>query len=478
MQELEMNELEAFEKAAHQAIDWIVDYYRNIENLPVKSQVKPGDIYKAIPEHAPDKAESYEKIVSDFEKILLPGMTHWQHPSFHAYFNANSSFPSILGEMFTAALAAQCMLWDTSPSATELEEKVLNWLKDACDLPSEWYGSIQDSASSATLCAVLSAREHVTNFQSNKEGLYSHTRLIYYCSEQAHSSAEKAIRIAGLGSDSLRKIQVDSEAYGMLADHLIKEIESDLKNGYIPTAIIGSAGTTGSHAFDPLEKLGQIAEKYDLWYHIDAAHAGNITILPEMRDLFKGMEKADSYVFNPHKWMFTNFDCSAYYVKNKDILLQTMGILPEYLKTSEDEHVINYKDWGVQLGRRFRALKLWFVLRRFGLNGIRDRFRNHLELSKYFLQLISKDERFELLAPAPLNLICFRYNPGDLSEPEIDDVNRDILSKINKSGQAYITHTKLSGKYTLRFVIGQTNVEAAHVEKFYRLLTKTVESVR
>ena len=471
-----MNDLEAFEKVAHKSIDWIVEYYKNIEAFPVKSKVKPGDIYNAIPENAPELGESYEEIIKDLDDIILPGMTHWQHPSFHAYFNANTSFPSILGEIFTSALAAQCMLWDTSPAAAELEEKVMDWLKSACAFPKEWYGSIQDSASSATLCAVISAREWATGFEANRSGLYRQGNLVYYCSEQAHSSVEKAVRVAGLGSESLRKIAVDGN-YAIKTDVLEESIKKDIQNGNRPTAIIGAAGTTGSHAFDPLDELGTIAKKYNLWYHIDAAHAGNITIVPEMRRLFKGMEKADSYVFNPHKWMFTNFDCSAYYVKSKEILINTMGILPEYLKTSEDDHVNNYKDWGLQLGRRFRALKLWFVLRQFGIEEIRKRFKKHVELTQNFKSRILKDGRFELLAPAPLNLICFRYQPGGIPEAELNEINQSILEKINRTGKAYITHTKLSDKYTLRFVVGQTNVEQAHVDKFYRLLLETVDAI-
>ncbi len=469
-------EIEEFKKSGYQLIDWIADYYKNIEKYPVKSQVNPRDVYSSIPDMAPDDGESFETMLRDFEKNILPGITHWQHPSFFAYFNANTSFPSILGELLTSAIAAQCMIWDTSPAAAELEERVCEWMREACGLPENWQGVIQDTASTATLCALLMAREKHTDFAVNRHGLSDMSKFTIYCSTEAHSSVEKDVKIAGFGSENLIKIPVDDQQ-AMIVEMLEKQIELDKNAGLVPLCVIAAVGTTGTHAIDPVRSIGEICQKHEMFYHVDAAHAGNAAVLEECRWMLDGIELADTYVFNPHKWMFTNFDCSLFYTNDKTTLVRTFEIMPEYLKTENDLQVNNYRDWGIQLGRRFRALKLWFVLRSFGLEGIKKKFREHIRLAQLFAEEIKKDPDFELLAPAPLNLVCYRYHPDGLSEVQLNELNKKLEKQINDSGKAYITHTKIGDKYTLRACIGQTNVEKRHVDQLIELLQNEVLSL-
>jgi len=466
--------IEEFRENGYKLIDWIADYYEHIEQFPVKSQVKPKDIYNSLPENAPETSEEFDTILSDFDKKILKGITHWQHPSFFGYFNANTSFPSILGELLTSAIAAQCMSWETSPAAAELEERVCEWLKIACGIPEHWTGVIQDTASTATLCALLMAREKQSNFFINKYGFHAGSKYIIYCSAEAHSSIEKDGKIAGFGCDQIRKIPVD-EKFAMIPDEFHKQIHRDLNKGFVPLCVVSAVGTTGSHAIDPIHQISKICKRYNMFHHVDAAHAGNATILPEYRYLIDGLETADSYVFNPHKWMFTNFDCSLLYTNDKKSLVKTFEILPEYLKTNTDQQVNNYRDWGIQLGRRFRALKLWFVLRSYGLEGIREKFRLHIKLAQDLARELESDNRFELLAPTPLNLVCFRYLPkSDYSLEQLNDLNKTLEQNINCTGNAYITHTKLNGIYTLRVCIGQTNVEKRHVNQFLKLLYEQI----
>lgn len=468
---------EAFRKEAHEVVDWIADYFENIEELPVKSPAQPGSVKAQLPEKAPEQGESFDRIFSDFQDIIVPGMTHWQHPRFMAYFPANNSGPSILGEMLTAAMGAQCMSWQTSPAATELEERVMEWLRELIGLPEVFTGVIQDTASTATLCALLMAREHATGYQVNEEGFGSVPPMAVYCSTETHSSIEKDVKIAGYGRSALRKLPVD-EAYAMNTEALEQAIREDIEQGIKPACVVAATGTTGSTAMDPLEEIGHICKKYDIWMHVDAAFAGTALLLPEKRDIARGVEQADTFVFNPHKWMFTNFDCSAFYVKDVDILLNTFEILPEYLKTREDRVVNNYRDWGIQLGRRFRALKLWFVLRSFGADGLRARLRHHLELAEELTKQIEGEADFELLAPVPLNTICFRYHPeGVNDEQQLERLNARLLDQLQETGFVYLTHTKLSGRYTVRIVIGQTNVERRHVQQVWDLIRQTARSL-
>ncbi len=404
-----MNDHKKFREHAHQFVDWMADYLENIDSYPVKSNVKPGEIIDSIPSHPPIHSENINQIFEDFKEIILPGITHWQSPNFFGYFPANSSYPSLLAEMLTATLGAQCMVWETSPAAAELEEKVLNWLKGMIGLPDVFKGVIQDTASTATLVALLTAREKLTEYHINEVG-FSHNKFRIYCSSETHSSIEKAAKIAGFGKNSLVKIEVDDQ-FRMDSDKLELAIEKDLKDGLIPVCIIATLGTTGSTAIDPLEEIAEIASKFKIWLHVDAAFAGTALILDEFKWMIKGIERVDSFVFNPHKWMFTNFDCSAYYVKDKEALIKTFSINPEYLRTKTEGEVNNYRDWGIQLGRRFRALKLWFVIRNFGLEGLREKIRYHISLAEELEQKIFESENFEMVTARTLNLLCFRYKP-------------------------------------------------------------------
>ena len=361
-----------FRKYGHQLIDWMADYMENIEVYPVRSQVKPKEIIDQIPPEPPSNGEAFESLMKDFNDIILPGITHWQHPAFHAYFTGNASPPSILAEMLTATIGAQCMIWQTSPAAAELEERMMEWLRDMIHLPKAFSGVIQDTASTATLCAILTAREVHSNFQVNERGFYEQKKYIVYCSTQTHSSIAKAVKIAGLGKDHLRQVPVD-DVFAMKPEALASMIEKDLAAGLHPLCVISTIGTTSSTAVDPVKSVAAVCERYNVWHHVDAAFAGTALMLPEMKHFTDGFDKIDTFVFNPHKWMFTNFDCTAYFVKDKGALIRTFEILPEYLKTKEGERVNNYRDWGIPLGRRFRALKLWFVIRSYGVSGLQEK---------------------------------------------------------------------------------------------------------
>ncbi len=461
---------EQFRNEAHRLADWMADYFEEVESYPVKPDSEPGDILKQLPKHAPGTGESFDDILDDFNDIIMPGMTHWESPNFMAYFPANKSYPSVLAEMLTATLGAQCMSWITSPAATELEERMMEWLRGMTGLPESFTGVIQDTASTATLAALLMARERVSDFGVNEEGFYGRDTYTVYCSSETHSSIEKDVKIAGFGKQNLRKIGVD-ENYAMDSEQLEAVIRKDLEEGLKPACVVATLGTTGSTAIDPLPEIADICSRYEIFLHIDAAFAGTALLLPEMRGMIEGIEQADSFVFNPHKWMFTNFDCSAFYVRDEALLVRTFEIYPEYLKAPEDERVKNYRDWGIQLGRRFRALKLWFVIRCFGVEGLRKKIRHHLELTAGLKEKIAHNKDFELLAPVPLNTLCFRYCPPHFSDEEkLNELNEQLLNAINKTGKLFITHTKLGGKFTLRMVIGNTNVQQRHVDGAWNLI--------
>ena len=472
-----MINLEEFRKYAHQLADWMADYYQNIETYPVKSNVKPGDVYNSLPDMPPSEGESMDKILMDFQFGILPGITHWQHPGFFAYFTANTSFPSILAEMLTSAMASQCMIWETSPAAAELEEKVMNWLRSMIGLPDSFEGVIQDTASTATLVAILTAREKYTDYSVNEQGFTGNEKLRIYCSTETHSSIEKGVKIAGLGRKNLVKVEVD-ETLAMRSDKLREAIENDLSQDLKPLCVIATIGTTGTLAIDPLHSIAQICEEFKLWLHVDAAFAGTALVLPEYRWMAIGIEQADSFVFNPHKWMFTNFDCSAYFIKDREALLRTFEILPEYLKTRTRGVVNDYRDWGIQLGRRFRALKLWFVIRSFGVEGIKEKVREHIKMAKDLVEKIRESDDFIVLDPQHLNVVCFRYQPGQMCNPvEINQINQKLMNTLNESGDIYITHTKVKGLITLRMVVAQTNVEERHVEKAWELIKTTSKNL-
>jgi aromatic-L-amino-acid decarboxylase len=467
---------EEFRRYGRAVVDWIADYYAQVESLPVLSQVEPGQIRAALPAEPPERGEPFEAILRDVGELLLPGITHWQSPNFFAFFPANASFPAMLGDLLSSGLGVQGMLWMTSPACTELETHVLDWLADMLGLPDKFKSSstgggvIQEAASSASLTALLAARERATGFASNERGCDG--RLAAYASTQTHSSVEKAAKIAGLGRQQLRAIEVD-ERYAMRPEALAHQIEADRAAGLTPCFVCATLGTTSSNAIDPLPEIGRICREQGVWLHVDAAMSGTAALCPEFRSLHEGLELADSYCFNPHKWMFTNFDCDCFYVADRAALIQTLSVLPEYLrnKATESGAVIDYRDWQIPLGRRFRALKLWFVIRHYGVEGLRYHVRRHVALAQEFARWVEASERFELAAPAPLNLVCFRH-VGD------DEVNRRLLARVNQSGELYMTHTVLNGRYTLRFCVGQTHTETRHVEAAWRNINEAASLAR
>ncbi len=463
-----------FKKEAGPVVDWIDRYMNNIKSLPVKSKIEPGDIYAAIPDEAPLESESMEQIMEDFDHIILPGMTHWQHPGFHAYFPANSSVESVLAETLTSAMGAQCMIWETSPAAAELEQRMMEWLRDAMGMPGSFEGVIQDSASSASLVSLITAREVATGFRSNEEGVPPNLRV--YCSKETHSSIEKGVAVCGIGTKNLVKIGVDQQMR-MDPSELEERIKEDLDAGLKPCAVVAAIGTTSTVAVDPLEEIAAICKKYGIWLHVDAAYAGTALLLPEYRWMIKGIEQADSFVFNPHKWMFTNFDCSVYLVKDAELLIKTFEILPEYLKTKTRGAVNDYRDWGVPLGRRFRALKLWFVIRSFGLEGIREKLRAHIEMNINFSRALEQIDSMHLPLKPFLNFSCFRLQPKEIENPDaLNRLNEAFLEEINREGKLFLTHTRIDGLFTIRMLIGQTYVEEGDVDKSLDLIREAAEN--
>jgi aromatic-L-amino-acid decarboxylase len=457
-----------FREAGRAVVDWIADYYERIETFPVLSRAQPGEIRASLPPAAPRQGEAFADILADVEQLILPGITHWQSPNFYAYFPANSSGPSILGELLAAGLGVQGMLWATSPACTELETHVLDWLADMLALPEAFKsssaggGAIQDSASSGALCALIAARERATGYRTRELGCDG--RLVAYASTQTHSSVEKAAMIAGIGRQNLRSIGVDAN-YAMRPDLLARQIQEDRQAGLVPAFVCATIGTTSSNALDPLPEIGRICRQEGLWMHVDAAMAGTAALCPEFRYTHAGVEYADSYCFNPHKWMFTNFDCDCFWVADRAALIQALSILPEYLRNQATESgaVIDYRDWQVQLGRRFRALKLWFVIRHYGIEGLQHHVRNHVRIAQEFAQWVRDSDEFRLAAPAPLNLVCFQHREGD-------EASQRIMDRVNQSGEVFMTHTKLDDRFTLRMCIAQTNTEARHVRRAWELI--------
>jgi len=464
---------ELFKEFGYKFVDWVTNYLSELENFPVRSQVQPGDIRDKLPEGPPNQAEAMESIFRDFERIILPGITHWQHPSWFAYFPANNSPPSILAELLTAGIGAQCMIWQTSPAAAELEEVVLEWLRQMLGLPEGMTGVIQDTASTATLVALLTAREKATKFEANLKGLKR--PLIVYASEETHSSIEKGVKIAGYGRENLRYIPTD-ESFAMIPSKLEEAVNEDKKRGLQPACVVATLGTTSSTAVDPLVPIGEICRRHGLWLHVDAAYAGTAAILPEKRWIIDGAEKADSFVFNPHKWMLTNFDCSAYFVKDPGALIRTFEIHPEYLKTGIDAQVKNFRDWGIPLGRRFRALKLWFVIRSYGVEGLRKIVGEHIRLAQLFKGWVEEHKVFELMAPVDFSLVCFRLNDGR-DEEALSDLNKQLLESLNQTGKIFLTHTTLREKYVLRMAIAARTTQERHVRDAWELITSKAAEI-
>src|SRR3954447_6549648 len=459
-----------FRRHAHQLVDWMADYLDGVSKLPVTPGVEPGDITRQLPSSPPEQGEPFTQLFADFQSIVLPGMTHWNHPGWFAYFPGNNSPPSILAEMLTATLGAQCMSWATSPAATELEQVTMDWLRQMLGLPEAFVGVIQDTASTATLVALLSARERASAYRSGQQGITDGSRLTVYTSAQAHSSVTKGVRLAGYGLDQLRLIPVDS-AYAMRPDALAAAVSADLASGLRPACVVATIGTTSSTAVDPLPAIGEVCRHHGIWLHVDAAYAGTAAIVPELRHYFQGIEQADSLVFNPHKWMLVNFDCSAYFVRHGEALLGAFSITPEYLRTAQDQQVVNYRDWGIQLGRRFRALKVWFVLRSYGVEGRRAMVRKHVALAQELAERIRKSSGFELMAPVPFGLVCFRCHPPWATDASIlDQLNRELLSRVNGSGRVHLTHTELDGRFVIRMVVGQRLTSRQHVDEAWELI--------
>ncbi len=469
-------EATAFRAQLAQLADWICAYYVRLPGLPVLSQVGPGAVFNALPATAPEFPEAFGDVVRDLDQIILPGLTHWQSPSFFAYFPANTSAPSMLAELLSAALGVQGMLWQTSPACTEVETRMLDWLADACGLPAVFRaggaggGVLQDSASSAALCALIAARERATGGTSNETGYRG--GLVAYTSSQAHSSLDKAAMLSGLGRANLRKVAVD-EAFAMDPVALASAIAADRAAGLTPFFVCATVGTTSSLACDPLRALGQLCRSEGLWLHVDGAMAGSVALLEGERARFDGLELADSYCFNPHKWLLTNFDCSCFYVAQRRDLISALSVTPEYLRNdaSDAGEVFDYRDWQVPLGRRFRALKLWFVLRGFGLAGLRALVRLHLDLAAGFGRMVEADPDFELVTPVSLNLVCFRHRGSD-------DFNRRLQARVNAEGRLFISHTALRGHHVLRLCVGQAATTCEHLDAAWQALRETATKLR
>lgn len=466
---------EEFRRAGRAVVDWIADYLERVDGLPVRARVRPGEILSRLPETPPEHGEPFAALMADLERIVLPGLTHWQSPRFFAFFPANISGPSILGELLAAGLGVQGMVWETGPACTELEIRVLDWLAGMLGLPETFSsrsaggGVIQDTASSATLTAMATARERATGWRSNRVGVRE--PLVAYASTQAHSSVEKAAMVCGIGRENVRAVAVD-RVYAMRPEALEAAVRADLERGLRPFFVCATLGTTSSHAFDPVPAIAEVARAHDLWLHVDAAEAGAALLCPEHRHLGAGLEEADSFCFNPHKHLLTNFDCDAYYVRDREALVRTMRVLPEYLATEATRAggVTDFRDWHVPLGRRFRALKLWFVIRYYGVAGLRAYYRRHVELAARVERFVDRHRDLELAAPRPLTLVCFRHRAGDAA-------TQRLLAALNDSGEAYFSHTRLDGRHVVRWALGAPGVDESHLERTFAHLARLAQNL-
>jgi aromatic-L-amino-acid/L-tryptophan decarboxylase len=470
---------EEFREHARRLVDWIVEYRERIEELPVLSRVRPGEISKALPNRAPEKPDAFEAILDDFDRIIMPGITHWNHPSFFAYFSITGSAPGILGEFLSAALNVNGMLWRTSPAATELEETTLGWLRELLGLPASFEGLIYDTASISSLVAIAAARE-ATGLAIRERGMSGRAdlpQIVMYCSEQAHSSIEKAAITLGIGQEGVRKIETDAE-YRMDAEALRSAVERDVREGCRPFCVVATVGTTATTSIDPVRAIADVCQQHDLWLHVDAAYAGVAAIVPEMRWVLDAVERADSVVVNPHKWLFTPVDLSAFYSRRLNTVADAFSLVAPYLRTGEDEVVRNYMNYGPQLGRRFRALKLWFVLRSFGREGIIARLREHMRLAQDFAGWVQVDPNWVIEAPTPFSTVVFRALPPDSSGSAADDINRGIEERINTGGEAFIAHTVLRDHVALRLAIGNLGTQERHLRRVWELLQEALQDCR
>jgi len=470
---------EEFRRFGHAIIDWIADYFERIEGLPVLAQIEPGELRAQLPETPPQTGESMEAILADVDRLIVPALTHWSHPSFFAYFATSTSAPGIFGELLSAAFDVKSMLWRTSPAATELEEVVLDWLRQMIGLDNGMSGFIYDTASVSSMHAIAAAREGV-ELRIREEGMSGRNDLPLlrvYASEQAHSSIDKGIITLGLGQRALRKIPADSE-FRLDAKALAESIDEDKRNGMLPFCVVATVGTTSTSSVDPVPAIVEICEKHAMWLHVDAAYAGSAAIVPELRQILDGCDRADSLVLNPHKWLFTPFDLSVLYCRHMDLLRRAFSLVPEYLRTPEQEKVRSGSDYGVQLGRRFRALKLWMIIRYFGHEGLAARIREHCRLAKLFASWIEESSDWELMAPVPFGLVCFRACPSDGGETEeiqakrLDALNEAVMHGVNATGKAFLSHTKLNDKLTLRLSIGNIRTTERHVRRVWELLNE------
>ncbi|ANK81211.1 MAG: amino acid decarboxylase [Rhizobiales bacterium NRL2] len=469
-------DIDEFRSHAHQMVDWMADYMARVEDFPVRAQTKPGEVAAKLAASAPVAGESMNAIMGDFVRDVLPGMTHWQHPSFFAYFPANSSPPSVLAEMLTATLGAQCMMWQTSPAAAEMEGRVLDWLRQMIGLDAGFAGVIQDSASGATLCALLTARERATDDAANETGLAGGPELVVYCSDHTHTSIEKGAKIAGYGRRNVRKVATGDD-FGIVPGELARAIDDDIAAGRKPACVVASLGATGVGAIDDLKAVGEICAARGVFLHVDAAWAGAALILPECRWMLEGQGHVDSLVFNPHKWLLTNFDCAAHFVRDPEALVRTFAIDATYYQGPETGQVADYRDWGVPLGRRFRALKLWFVLRSYGVEGLQAFLRRHIALAEDLERRIAAEPDFELVAPRVLSLINFRYRPEGADDARCDELNERLLLALNDSGEAYFTPNRVHGRSAIRISIGQARTEARHVDAAWDLIGRTARTL-
>lgn len=461
-----------FRRHGHELVEWIASYLDGAERYPVLARVEPGAITEALPTCAPETGEPMPDILADLDRVLMPGVTHWSHPGFMAYFGISASGPGVLAEFVSAALNQQAMLWRTSPVSTELEGVVLRWLRDLIGLPPTFAGVIYDTASVSTLHALATARERIVPGVRG-DGLPGRTdvpRLRVYCSEQTHSSIDKAVMLLGLGHSALRKLPTDDQ-FRMQAGALRAAIDEDRAAGWKPMAVVATIGTTSTTSVDPIASIADICEAEGLWLHVDGAYGGVCGMLPEMRTHFVGLERADSFVVNPHKWLFTPFDLSAFYCRHMDLLKQAFSLTPEYLRTPDAAP--NLSDTGVQLGRRFRSLKLWMILRYFGAEGLRARLREHIRLAQLFAGWVDAHPDFERLAPTPFSVVCFRARPrsGPSSDAELDALNEALMHRVNTAGDVFLSHTKLRGAFTIRVAIGNIRTTEAHVRRVWELLT-------
>ncbi|HKP76004.1 MAG TPA: pyridoxal-dependent decarboxylase [Longimicrobiaceae bacterium] len=463
---------EEFRRHAHALVDWMADYLAGVEQYPVLAEVQPGDVAAQVPPAPPARGEDFAHVLEDAERVVMPGITHWNHPGFHAYFAITGSAPGILGEMMAAALNVNGMLWRSSPAVTEIEERALDWLRQMMGLPDVFRGTIQDTASISTLVAIAAARE-AAGVAVREEGMAGRDlpRMRVYASEHVHSSIDKACITLGLGMQGLRKIPCDAE-FRMDAAALARAVEEDRAAGMLPFCVIATVGTTSTSSIDPVAAVADVCAREGLWLHVDAAYGGSAAVVPELRWILDGAERADSLVVNPHKWLFTPIDISVLYLRDPEVARRAFSLVPEYLVTPEGESVTNLMDYGPALGKRFRALKLWFVLRYFGAEGVAARIREHVRLARELARWVDAEPSWERMAPAPLSLVVFRHRPAGLSDDEVDAHNERIMARVNASGRIFISHTRLDGRVALRFAIGNIRTQHEHVRAAWDLLKR------